>query len=325
MRVLLTGASSFTGFWFAQTLARRGFQVVAPLRGSIGEYVGIRASRVSQLSNLVSLVERAPFGSEPFMELIRQHKFDALCHHAAEVANYRSLDFDVSAALSQNTRNLRRILEVMATRGLKAAIFTGTVFEQDEGIGENPIRAFSPYGLSKGLTWQVFQYWCATLAIPLGKFVIPNPFGPFEEPRFCAYLIERWRAGQIAEVRTPLYLRDNIHVDLLALAYAGFVMQVAQGGRDARMGVSGYRESQGAFAERMASQIRRRVGLDCRLALTQQVDFSEPMVRLNSETPDHAALDWEEARAWDAVAAYYFGNGADGGAAVSAATAPRGQ
>jgi hypothetical protein len=42
--------------------------------------------------------------------------------------------------------------------------------------------------------------------------VISNPFGPFEEPRFCAYLMKTWRAGEIAEVRTPAYLRDNMKV-----------------------------------------------------------------------------------------------------------------
>ena len=64
---------------------------------------------------------------------------------------------------------------------------TGSVFEQDEGVGNAPMAAFSPYGLSKGLTAQAFRYGCGTLDVPLGKFVIPNPFGPFEEPRFCHY------------------------------------------------------------------------------------------------------------------------------------------
>ena len=61
-------------------------------------------------------------------------------------------------------------------------------------------------------------FYCEAAGLPLGKFVIPNPFGPFEEPRFCAYLIRQWQAGQAAEVRTPAYVRDNIHVDLLEQA-----------------------------------------------------------------------------------------------------------
>jgi UDP-glucose 4-epimerase len=69
------------------------------------------------------------------------------------------------------------------------------------------MRAFSPYALSKGLT-EVVRHWCTHYNVPLGKFLIANSFGPLEEPRFCAYLIKTWWVGQIAEVRTPRYLRD---------------------------------------------------------------------------------------------------------------------
>ena len=35
--------------------------------------------------------------------------------------------------------------------------------------------------------------------------------------------MRNWREGKPAEVKTPDYLRDNIHVDLLAAVYARFV------------------------------------------------------------------------------------------------------
>jgi UDP-glucose 4-epimerase len=312
----MTGASSFTGFWFARALVERGCEVVATIRGAVDAYSGVRALRVRQLSELVTLVNHAPFGSDAFLSLIERQSFDVLCHHAAEVTDYRSLDFDTSVAVGRNTLNLRKVLESMKARHPRAVIATGTVFEQDEGIGDNPQRAFSPYGLSKGLTWQIIRYWCSVLSIPVGKFVIANPFGPFEEARFCAYLIGRWRAGEVAEVRAPLYLRDNVHIDLLALAYARFTDEVASSGRDARIGVSGYRETQGAFAERLAVQMRSRVGLGCQLALVQQSDFSEPMVRLNPDVPDLSSFGWDESRAWDGLAAYYFDGVCRGDAAV---------
>ena len=65
------------------------------------------------------------------------------------------------------------------------------------------------------MTFQFFRYYCHEAGLALGKFVIPNPFRPFEEPRFTAYLMRNWREGKPAEVKTPDYLRDNIHVDLL--------------------------------------------------------------------------------------------------------------
>lgn len=305
MKVLLTGASSFTGFWIARALAESGAEVVAPLRGKRSDYDGVRGQRVGALGQYARLVEGVTFGEAAFAEIIGAEPFDVLCHHAARVADYRSPDFDVATALAENTHNLRTSLETMRGNGLKAVIATGSVFEQDEGIGDNPHRAFSPYGLSKGLTWQAVRYWCTVLELPLGKFVIANPFGPYEEPRFCAYLIRTWTKRDTAEVRTPRYLRDNLHVDLMAKAYADFATETVRSGRSARFGPGGYRETQGAFAERFAEAMRSRLDLPCDLKLAEQTDFSEPMVRLAPDAIDAARYGWSEAAAWDALAAYY--------------------
>jgi nucleoside-diphosphate-sugar epimerase len=124
------------------------------------------------------------------MDLLSNDAFDVLCHHAARVTDYRSLDFDIVQALAENTNNIRKIIEAMLPKGLRAIVFTGSVFEANEGAGNWPMRAFSPYGLSKGLTSEVVRHWCIHFGIPFGKFLISNPFGPFEEPRFCAYLIK---------------------------------------------------------------------------------------------------------------------------------------
>jgi len=305
VKVLLTGASSFTGFWFAWSLSQRGIEVVAPIRGRIEEYNDTRGIRVRRLQTCARVVEGVSFGDEGFLSLIEQERFDVLCHHAAHVTNYRSADFDVGRAFAENTLNLRQVLDRLSKQKLKAVVATGSVFEHDEGIGDTPLRAFSPYGLSKGLTWQAIRYWSNVFGIPTGKFVISNPFGAFEEPRFCAYLVSKWSAHETAEVRTPLYLRDNIHVDLLALAYANFVVDIANLGRSARIAVSGYRETQGAFAGRFALEMRARLGLECQLVLAEQTDFSEPLVRLNNDRVDALALGWQEAKAWDALGEYY--------------------
>ena len=34
MKILFTGASSFTGYWFVKTLAEAGHEVICPLRGA---------------------------------------------------------------------------------------------------------------------------------------------------------------------------------------------------------------------------------------------------------------------------------------------------
>lgn len=303
MKILLTGASSFTGTWFARELAAAGHHVVAPLRGAGGSYEGLRARRVGQLQQCSEIVWSAPFGEARFLDVIAAQSFDLLCHHAARVTGYRSPDFDVAAALAENTRELPRVLRTMREKGMRGVVLTGSVFEAEEGAGNRPLRAFSPYGVSKGITAQVASYWCSVLEAPLGKFVIPNPFGPFEEPRFCSFLIKTWREGKAAEVRTPDYVRDNIHVDLLARVYAAFAATTAGSTGFSRANPSGYVETQGAFAQRFASEVGPRLSLDAGIVLATQTDFSEPLARHNTEPA--AAAGWSESRAWDEIAAFY--------------------
>jgi UDP-glucose 4-epimerase len=305
MRALLTGASSFTGYWFAAKLHAAGFEVMAPLRGKPSSYEGVRAERVRMLADVAQIIGDCPFGSPTFLELVATQKFDVLCHHAARVTDYRSLDFDLVAALAENTNNIRTTLERMQANGLKVVVYTSSFFAANEGAGNFPMRAFSLYGLSKALTSEVVRHWCTHFDIPFSKFVIPNPFGPFEEPRFGAYLIKTWRGGQVAEVRTPTYLRDNIHVDLLALAYADFVKRTVETNAAQKFGPMGYAETQGAFTERFASAMRSRLGLECGVRLLPQTDFSEPLARINTHPVDTAALGWSEEKAWDILAEYY--------------------
>jgi UDP-glucose 4-epimerase len=262
LRILITGASSFTGSWFARCLAEAGHDVTATFRRR--EYDGLRAERVSRVCEVAKPLWGVALGDVA-------GEYDVLCAHGAEAADYRSPDFDLEAAVLENTRNLDRIV-ACAPR----VVATGTFFEAMP----------SPYGRSKALTWEAFA------AHGAAKFVIPNPFGPWEEPRFTTYLARTWLEGGVASVNTPDYVRDNIHVRALADAYVRFVESVEQ-----HAAPSQYRETQGAFAERFARELEPRLGVACRVELREQVDFSEPLELVNTE-PVAGPEPWDELAEW---------------------------
>jgi nucleoside-diphosphate-sugar epimerase len=278
---------------------------VAPLRRAPAKYEGLRGERAQKVAGVARIVPDCTFGSPAFLEIVSTERCDVLCHHAARATDYRSPHFDVASALAENTNNIQVVLQAMLANGLKSVVVTGSVFEANEGAGSWPMRAFSPYGVSKGITAEVFRYWCMEFRIPFAKFVIANPFGPFEEPRFCTYLMKTWRAGETAEVRTPAYLRDNIHVDLLALAYADYIKKATQGTHAERFGPMGYVETQAAFTERFAREMRSRFDWKCSVRILEQTDFSEPIARVNTHPLDIAALGWSEPAAWDGIAEFY--------------------
>jgi nucleoside-diphosphate-sugar epimerase len=307
MNILFTGSSSFTGFWFVRTLRAAGHDLVCPLSGPVARYSGVRKRRFELLQGLCSALPDSPFGSKAFLDIItRAGPFDLLCHHGADVRNHRSPDFDPIAALRSNTLGLPSVLEQLRITGCRGVVLTGTIFEPDEGVGSRPLRAFSLYGLSKALTHHLFRFHCEQQKLPLGKFVIPNPFGAFEEERFTAYLCQTWREGKTPAVKTPEYVRDNIPVDLLAGAYRHFCEETALGHSPClKLNPSGYKETQREFATRVAREVGARTGWKCTLDVQRQTDFSEPMVRVNSQSASALVPDWNEAAFWDGLAGYY--------------------
>jgi UDP-glucose 4-epimerase len=305
MRILFTGASSFTGHWFVHELVEAGHEVVAAFRGE-GEYAGVRAMRARLVRELCEVRFGCPFGADDFLALAKA-PFDVLCHHAAEVGNYRNPDFDPYRAAAANLHRLPEVLRALKDRGCGRLVLTGSLFEANEGAGSAPLRAFSPYGLSKSLTASAAEFYADREGFTFEKFVVPNPFGPYEEPRFTAYLMKTWLAAETARVQTPRYVRDNIPVSLLARAYAEFVGANPAPGAVRRRNPSFYPESQGAFAERVRREVTTRLGLRCDLELGQQTAFPEPVVRINTDLLDLEALGFSEAQAWDEFVQYYRG------------------
>jgi UDP-glucose 4-epimerase len=306
MKILFTGGSSFTGFWFIQELTAAGHKVTALFRKQAEDYSDcVRRQRVMIASRLCRPVHGCSFGDASFLTLVEEGGWDLLCHHAADVSNYKSPDFDALGAVQNNTRSLPAVLQSLESSGCSRILLTGSVFEGGEGAGSQGLPDFSPYGLSKALTAQVFRYYCAQAGLSLGKFVIPNPFGPYEEPRFTAYLMKTWLSGGTPSCSSPAYVRDNIHVSLLAKAYARFAQSLQATPGFTKINPSGYAESQGAFTLRMAQEMRPRLNLPCLVELKQQSDFPEPRVRINTDVPDIDALGWDESAAWDELAAFY--------------------
>jgi nucleoside-diphosphate-sugar epimerase len=306
MRILFTGGSSFTGYWFVRELRGAGHEVVATLRRRHDGYEGLRRMRVEGLHDLCEeIVEECQFGDDKFLGLVEEGGWDLVCHHAAEAANYKDPGFDVIGAFAGNARNVQPVVEGLAAAGCRRIALTGSVFEADEGAGDDR-RAFSPYGLSKTLTYETFRFYAGVARVHLGKFVIPNPFGPLEEPRFTSYLLTSWLKGEVPVVMTPDYVRDNIHVSLLARAYVDFVSGLIDDPGITVLNPSEYRESQREFSIRVASEMEPRLGRPCPVEFALQTEFLEPRVRVNNDELDGWALGWSERQAWKDLADYYL-------------------
>lgn len=293
MRILLTGGSSFTGMWFARELATRGHELTLTLRGAPGDYGGMRGRRVAMLADVGRCVFGVRFGDPTFLELLEEG-WDLLALHGAEVTDYRSPGFDVAAALASNVYRAGEVLG----RGCPRVMVTGSVFEGGEGAGSDGLPDISPYGLSKRLTGEVLRFYARAHGVRFQKFVIPNPFGPYEEDRFTSYVIGSWMSGQVPGCRTPGWVRDNIPVQLLARAYAW----CCEEGPD-HFGPSGYVERLGDFVARLSRELGPRLGVACPYTLAEEPALGQPTVRINVD--GCGFLGGSESQWWDELAEFY--------------------
>lgn len=310
MNILFTGASSHSGHRYVQALIDAGHTVTAALSRPHRNYQGLPARRIALLPAACRQVYRAPFGSAAFMRIIEnQPHWDLLCHHTAYVRNYTDAMFDVNTALAYNTYKLPAVLSVLRQHGCRRVMLTGTTAEQGEG-GIRNAPALSPYGVSKFLTTAYFKYYTRREEQHLTHFVMSTPIGPLvSESRFTAYLMRCWQNDKTAVINTPDYVRDNIHVSLLAKYYAHVAGKLPARAGFTRYRPSGYAETIGAFTRRYAREMRKRLGWVCAVKLKKQIDFNEPMIRINTQPVDRDALSWSEKAGWDEIADFYRGSG----------------
>ena len=311
MRVLLTGASSFTGAWFARALAADGHEVVAALRGGDETGAGPRARRLAfALEGGCEFVPESPFGGPGFLALVKgRGPFDLLCHHGAEVGDHRRAGYDADAAAAAGTRGLEEVLDALAgAGGCRALLVTGTVYEADEGWGERPLRAFSPYGLAKTLAWHRFRFAAERRGLALGKLVVASPFGPHEkEDGLPAHLVRAWLAGEVPLLRRPHLVRDHLPAAWLAAAYARFAAGLpGRGAGTFRANPSGFAEPLGDFALRLAEVMAPRLGRSCRVRWADPPEpADEPLTRRNLEPLPELADAGTTAAMWDDYAGWW--------------------
>jgi UDP-glucose 4-epimerase len=302
--VLMTGASSFTGLWIAEALAEAGYTVIAPLRRPRTDYAGVRLERVLRLSRSAEVIHDCALASSALSDIIRTRNVSALVHHAADVEGYREPGFDAAAAFARNAEGALTAFRLLAERGARAVLATGSVFEAGEGGGGPDSPAITPYGLSKTLSNIAFGHFADWAGLRFGKLVIASPYGVFEERRFGWHLFRSWFAGETPLVKTPGYVRDHAPAPLLARAYAAYLAELLEEAPAPRVHrPSGWIASQGAFAALTASEAAARLGRDCPIALNEGHAFEEPEVRVNADPIPREG--WDEAANWDDYVGWY--------------------
>lgn len=230
LRVALSGAPSFTGYWIARALVEAGHDVSALCSQGRVRYSGLRQQRVLALEALslhVHFNVRAEDGG--FAHWIRAHRPQIWIHHHHHMPDFRSPQYDLQSALRIGVEPIPAILDALADVGAKGVIYSGTFFEPGEG-GVPAGGPVTPYAQSKSQVWTALQEGCRSRELLLSKCVLSNPIGPGEnEDRLLPLFLRAAQEGVPFHLGAPLALGDQLPVQELACQYVELAQDLVRG------------------------------------------------------------------------------------------------
>ena len=287
-RVLFTGLSSFTGYWFTEKLAEKGYNVVACLSHNKSEYNSDQTERLKQANSSIRIEQNVSFGSESFLQLISDFKPEIFSFHHALVTGYKDPSFNVDNAISNNLNNYQEVIQRLTESGCKQIIMTRSIFEK--GLGQTDAQSdIGPYGQSKRKTFEIFSQ-AVPKDIKLRSFVICNPVGRYEGNNLTSYLIKCWIEGKPASLMQPKLVRDFVPIDLLSNSYAQFIEANEEMIIPSHLPVSNYE-----FARKIGDITRKLKKIQTPIDTTnEKYDQTEAFVRTGIDKVDFTNKDQEE-------------------------------
>lgn len=305
MKVILTGVSSFTGCWFANELSSQGFEVICPLPRKIKDYTGIKKTRLDFVRTKVSILFNCPLGSTDFLELCSK-PFDFLGFHASYVKNYHKNDFKISKAFEENLKNIELTLSVIK-KHCRGIIYSSSIFENAINLETEDLSQYSlpwfNYAFAKKITYLSLKSLSEQNNISFKRFVITNPFGPYEDKKISYYIMKSIIEMKEISLRTPLYKRDMIHVQVLAKVYAMAFFEL-QNKNCSEVRPSQYNVPIQEFAKIMLTEMSRYTKTKT-LNIGKQKEFFEPKELLNDQKVSDSCPNLDYEIIWSEYYKYY--------------------
>jgi nucleoside-diphosphate-sugar epimerase len=287
-RVLFTGLSSFTGYWFTEKLAEKGYEVAGCLSHNKSDYNSDQTERLNILNSSIRIEENVSFGSESFLQLISDFKPEVFSFHHALVTGYKDPSFNVDNAISNNLNNYQEVIKKLTESGCKQIIMTRSIFEK--GLGKTDVQSdISHYGQSKRKTFEMFSQ-AVPNNIKLRSFVICNPVGRYEGNNLTSYLIKCWIEGKTASLMQPKLVRDFVPIDLLSNSYTQFIEANEQMIIPSHLPVSNYE-----YARKIGDITRKLKNIQTPIdTINEQYNQNESFFRTGIDKVDFNNKDQEE-------------------------------
>ena len=286
LNILFVGASSFTGMWFANRLSRN-YNVTCTFTKNRNLYSGLRNKRIKNLSKNIKKRFKICFGDKKFINLISKNNFDIFCFHFASQDGYNSdLSFNFAKSLHASSFNIYKVFKILKERGCKHITYTGSIFEQNEGIPINS-KSFNSYGLSKYITSQFIKFFCNSLKLHFKKFVISHPFGEFEDNKLTRSILLNCSKNKIVLIKHPKYIRDFIDIKTLSENYFQFVSNK----KDFYLAPRGYACTTLSLANKIIKYFKIYSETNSKIKIQKNSKYTYPIKIINKTKTQNYSID----------------------------------
>lgn len=299
MRILFTGASSFTGMHFVLSLLEGCNEVWCTFtKDSLLDYDEVKKNRIQKFWTFTHNIMGTQVGDTKFLDAITNGNFDVVCMHAAHGTESFRNGMTWGSAIACSADAIDDIVIACKNSGVKDIVLSES-YQQ----GRDGTISSNDYRFSKEMTSRMYQYACKKHGVNLRTFVIPNPFGPFENEKFTLSAMRAWSSGKAFKVNEPEVNTDNIHVDLLSQVYREFILY-----KDKNYVATQYQGSQWNFALKFAREMKKRLIIDTVLEIDGSRELDTPAASYFFHS-DKCELVcgylWNEEASWDELAKYY--------------------
>jgi UDP-glucose 4-epimerase len=226
MNILVTGGAGFIASHIVDAYLKLGHRVTIVDNLSTG-----RRENINPDAQFVSMDIRDP----RMDELFRQERFDALCHHAAQIDVRRSVE-DPSHDASVNILGGIALYALCAVYGVQKVVFASTggaiygeqiAFPADES---HPTEPSSPYGIAKLANEKYLAFFGAHHGFVPVCLRYTNVYGPRQNPHgeagvvaiFLNTMLEGGQPvinGDGLQTRDYVFVEDVVRANVLALTH----------------------------------------------------------------------------------------------------------
>jgi UDP-glucose 4-epimerase len=223
-RILVTGGAGFIGSTVADLFVEHGHAVTV--------LDNLASGKRSQVPRAATFVE-ADVTSPEAATLVREGKFDAICHLAAQIDVRKSVNdpmFDATVNILGALNLLQAVKEAGATTRVVFASTGGAIygdFVEPPNVETYAKDPDSPYGIAKLSVEHYMAYYARVHGVPTAVLRYANVYGPRQDPHgeagvvaiFCGRLMSGRPItvfGDGLQTRDYVYVGDVARANLIA-------------------------------------------------------------------------------------------------------------